>query len=66
MFIIQYSPQLADTVGAKKLSANWRCPPFGKFFNISLNFENKAFFYIYKVQTLSFQQNIKINKYQKQ
>ena len=74
----------------KKLSANWRRPPFGKFFNIGLNFENEAFFYIYKVQlgswvdqwlavssqtmkreerrkiTLSFQQNIKINKCQKQ
>ena len=44
----QYSLQLADTVGAKKRSANWKCPPFGKFFNIKLNFENKAFFYIYK------------------
>ena len=32
--------------GAKKLSANWRCPAFGKFFNIGINFENKAFFYI--------------------
>ena len=47
---LQYSLQLADTVGAKKLSANWRCPPFGRFFNIGLNFENKAFFYIYKVK----------------
>ena len=49
---IQYSLQLADTVGAKKTkkqSANWRCPPFRKFFNIGLNFENKAFLYIYKV-----------------
>ena len=45
----QYSLQLVDTVGAKKLSVNWKCPPFGKFFNIGLNFENKAFFYIYKV-----------------
>ena len=33
----------------KKLSANWRCPPFESFFNIDFNFENKAFFYIYKV-----------------
>ena len=49
-FSMQYSFQLADTVGAKnKLSANWRCPSFGKFFNISLNFKNKAFFSIYKV-----------------
>ena len=47
---IQYSLQLADTFGAKKkLSANRRYPPFGKFFNIDLNFENKAFFYIYKM-----------------
>ena len=50
---IQYSLQLADTVGEKKLSANWevsaKCPPFGKFFNIGNNFKNKAFFYIYKV-----------------
>ena len=44
---LQYSLQLADTNGAKKMSADWRCPPFGKFFNIGLNFENKAFFYIY-------------------
>ena len=43
---VQYSLQLAYTVGAKHLSANWRCPPFGKFFNIGFNFENKAFFYI--------------------
>ena len=48
-FVAQYSFQLADTVSAKKLSANWRCLPFGKFFNIGLNFKNKAFFYIYKV-----------------
>ena len=49
-FHIQYSLQLADTIGAKKnLSANWMCPPFGKYFNIGLNFENKAFFYIHKV-----------------
>ena len=41
--------KLADTVRGKKLSANWKCPTFGKFFNIGLNFENKAFFYIYKV-----------------
>ena len=34
----------------KKLPANWRRPPFGKFFNVGLNFENEAFFYIYKVQ----------------
>ena len=33
----------------KKLSSNWRCPPFGKFFKVGLNFENKAFFCIYKV-----------------
>ena len=32
----------------EKLSANWRYTPFGKFFNIALNFENKAFFYILK------------------
>ena len=44
--LLQYFLQLADTVGAKKLSANWRCPTFGKFFNIGINFENKAFFYI--------------------
>ena len=49
-YFIQCSLQLADNVGAKKLSANWSCPPFGKFFNIGLNFENKAFFYIHKVQ----------------
>ena len=32
-FSMQYSFQLADTVGAKKkkLSAYWRCPSFGKF-----------------------------------
>ena len=46
---LQYSLQLADTAGTKKLSADWRCPHFGKFFNIGLNFENKAFFYIYNV-----------------
>ena len=33
----------------KKLPANWRCPPFGKYFNIGLNFKNKAFFYTCKV-----------------
>ena len=44
---IQYSLQLADTLVQKKsLSANWRCPPFGKFSNIGLNFKNNTFFYI--------------------
>ena len=43
-----YSLQLEDTVGAKKLFTNWKCPTFEKFLNIGLNFENKAFFYIYK------------------
>ena len=33
--------RLADTVGAKKLSANWRCPTFRKIFNIDCNLENK-------------------------
>ena len=33
----------------KNLSPNWKCPPFGEFFNIGLNFENKAFVYICKV-----------------
>ena len=46
---MQYSFQLADTTGAKKMSANWRYPPFGKFFNIGLNFGNEAFLYVYKV-----------------
>ena len=46
---LQYSLQSAEAVGAKKLSANWGCPPFGKFYNIGLNFENKTFFYIYEV-----------------
>ena len=46
---VQYSLQLGDTVCAKKLSTIWRCPLFGKFFNIGLNFDNKAFFCIYKV-----------------
>ena len=49
LLLLQYSFQLAYTVGAKKQSANWNCPPFGNVFNIGLNFENKAFFYIYEV-----------------
>ena len=44
-----FSPISGHCWCKKDLSANWRCPPFGKFFNISLNFENKTFFYIYKV-----------------
>ena len=41
--MIHFSLQLADTVAVKKkLSANWTSPPFGKFFNIGLNFENKG------------------------
>ena len=44
-----FSPISGHRWCKKKLSANWRCPSFGKFFNIGLNFENKAFFYIYKV-----------------
>ena len=48
--LLQFSLQ-ADTVGAKKkLFANWRCPPFGKFFNIALYFENKASFNIKKAK----------------
>ena len=51
---MQYSLQLADTVVAKeKLSANWRCPPFRKLFNVGLNFKSKAFFYIYKVYRIN-------------
>ena len=46
---IQYSFQLAEPLVQKKLPANWRCPPFGKYFSIGLKFENKAIFYIYKV-----------------
>ena len=44
-----FSPISGHRWRIKKLSANQRCPPFGKFFNIGLNFENKVFFYIYKV-----------------
>ena len=62
---IQYSLQLVDTVGAKKLSANWRCPSFRKFFNIDLNFENKSFFYIYKVQLGSLVVSRVISDYEK-
>ena len=44
-----FSPISGHRWCKKKLSANWRCPPFGKFFNIGFNFKNKAFFYTYKV-----------------
>ena len=44
LWLLHYSLQLVDTGGAEK-PTNWRCPPFGKFFNFGLNFENKAFFF---------------------
>ena len=44
-----FSPISGHCWCKKKLFASWRCPPFGKFSNIGCNFENKAFFYIYKV-----------------
>ena len=49
-FSMQYSFQLADTVGAKKKTVGLlEMSVFWKVFNISLNFENRAFFSTYKV-----------------
>ena len=50
--MIQFSLQLADTVGSKKTqSTNQRCPLFRKLGKVSLIFENLLFLYLYQRQS---------------